>query len=128
MHYLALDGEAGVGATATRHKPNLYNPIYKMEERIMAELQALKQLTLLSAKNVLTIDDVTLLTGVSKSALYKMTCAREIPHYKRGKFLFFDRAEIERWMKENRVATTEEMQGDALAYCARRHITKGGVQ
>lgn len=99
-----------------------------MEERIFEELAGIKKLTLLAAKNVLTMDDVCLLTGISKSALYKMTCAREIPHFKRGKFLYFDRPEIERWMKENRVATTEEMQGDALAYCARRHITKGGVR
>lgn len=99
-----------------------------MEERILAELQAIKQLTLLGTKNVLTMDDVSLLTGISKSALYKMTSAREIPFYKKGKFVYFERAEVERWLKENRVATTEEMQGDALAYCARRHITKGGVR
>ena len=90
-----------------------------MEERILAELATIKQLTLLSAKNVLTLEDVCLLTGISKSAIYKLTSGREIPFFKKGKFVFFDRAEIELWMKENRVKTNSELQKDALAYCER---------
>lgn len=88
-----------------------------MEERILFELGELKRLTLLSAKNVLTLDDVVLLTGLSKSAIYKKTCLREIPHFRQGKFLYFNRNEIEAWMQSNRVASTHEIQSDALTYC-----------
>lgn len=38
--------------------------------------------SLLAAKNVLTIEDVTLLTGLSKSYLYKLTCTKQIPYYR----------------------------------------------
>ena len=38
--------------------------------------------TLLAAKNVLTLEDTSLLTGLSKSHLYKLTCNHQIPHYK----------------------------------------------
>ena len=72
--------------------------------------------SLLSAKNVLTIDDVSLLTGLSKSHLYRLTCNHEIPHYKRAKMLYFDRKELEDWMKQNRVATQQEAEQAAIAY------------
>lgn len=107
-------------ATANRHQ-TLTSPKYSfiMEELILTELAELKRLALLSAKDVLTIDDVSLLTNISRSALYKMTSAREIPFYKRGKFVYFDRAELQAWMKENRVTPANELQQDALTYCSR---------
>ena len=72
--------------------------------------------SLLSAKNVLTLDDTALLTGLSKSHLYRLTCNREIPHYKRAKMLYFDRKELEDWMKQNRVATRQEIEQQAINY------------
>lgn len=97
-----------------------------MEDKIMAEIAELKQLTLLAAKNVLTIDDVSLLTGISKSTLYKMTCKREIPHFKpNSKLLFFDRSEVEKWCLQNRVLTRQEAEQDALVHCLG---VKGGVK
>lgn len=72
--------------------------------------------SLLAAKNVLTLEDVALLTGLSKSHLYRLTCTRQIPFYKRAKMLYFDRGEIESWMKQNRVATQQEAEQAAIAY------------
>ena len=90
----------------------------KMEEKIMAELAEIKKLTLLASKgDVLTIDDVSLLTGISKSTLYKMTCKKQLPHYKpNSKLLFFNRKEIEEWAQQNRVNTWAEAEQKALAY------------
>lgn len=73
--------------------------------------------SLLAAKNVLTLEDVALLTGLSKSHLYRLTCTHQIPYYKpNGKQIYFDRAEIESWMKQNRVATQQEAEQAAIAY------------
>ena len=89
-----------------------------MEEKILAELAELKIYTLLAAKTVLTISDVHLLTGISKSTLYRLTSEKKIPHYKpNSKLLFFDRAEIEAWAKRNRVNTQQEAEQAALAHC-----------
>lgn len=75
--------------------------------------------SLLAAKNVLTLEDVALLTGLSKSHLYRLTCTHQIPYYKpNGKQIYFDRAEIESWMKQNRVATQQEAEQAAIAYVA----------
>lgn len=74
--------------------------------------------SLLAAKNMLTLDDVALLTGLSKSHLYKLTCNRQIPHYKPGKQLYFDRSEIEAWMRQGKVDTLEESNQIAAKYLA----------
>lgn len=94
-----------------------------MEEKILHEIEELKSLTLLAAKSVLTIDDVSLLTGISKSTLYKMTCRKLIPHYKpTGKLLFFERKEVEEWALSNRVNTWSEAAQQAEAFCAKSKI------
>lgn len=73
--------------------------------------------SLLAAKNVLTLEDVALLTGLSRSHLYRLTCTHQIPYYKpNGKQIYFDRGEVEAWMKQNRVATRQEAEQAAVAY------------
>lgn len=88
-----------------------------MEDIILAKLEAIERNSLLAAKNVLTIDDVAVLTGMSKSHLYKLTCSRQIPFYRpNGKLVYFDRQELEGWLKQNRVTTQEEAEQQAIAY------------
>ena len=88
-----------------------------MEEKIFQELRAIKAYSILAAKNVLDLEDVSALTGLSKSYLYKLTCNKDIPHYKpHGKQVYFDRKEIEDWMKQNRVATNAELESQAATY------------
>ena len=89
----------------------------KMEENIMKRLEAIERNSLLAAKNVLTIDDVAILTGLSKSHIYKLTCSKQIPFYRpNGKLVYFDRQELEGWLKQNRVNTTAEAEQQAIAY------------
>ena len=96
-----------------------------MEEQILLCLKRVEANSLLAAKNVLTLDDVAALTGLSKSNLYKMTCRKEIPYYKpNGKLVYFDRAEVEAWMKQNRVNTAQEASQQAAKYV----MEKGGVR
>lgn len=101
----------------------------KMNEDLKLQLDRIERLTLLSAKNVLCFDDVVLLTGLSKSHLYKMTCSHKVPHYKpNGKQIYFDRLEIEDWMKQNRIATTKEVEQVAANYLVTGQMqTRGQV-
>ena len=93
-----------------------------MEEKINQILAY----SLLAAKNVLTLEDVALLTGLSKSYLYKLTCAKQIPYYRpNGKQIYFDRGEVEAWMKQNRVNTRKEAEQQAAIYVAGHK--KGGA-
>ena len=91
-----------------------------MEEIILSKLDAIERNTLLASKNVLTIDDVALLTGMSKSHIYKLTCSKQIPFYRpNGKLVYFDRQELEGWLKQNRVNTTAEAEQAAITYVMR---------
>lgn len=75
-------------------------------------------------KEVLTSDEAARYMGISKSHLYKLTMRQEIPHFKpTGKVVYFNRTEVEQWLQSNRVATVNEAQTQAEAYCK-----KGGVQ
>lgn len=88
-----------------------------MENNIIEQLNRIERNTLLAAKNVLTFEDTALLTGLSKSHLYKLTCTRQIPYYKpNGKNIYFDRREVEDWLRQNRANTNVEAQGAAAAY------------
>ena len=88
-----------------------------MEEMILSKLEAIERYSLLAAKNVLTIDDAAVLTGMSKSHLYKLTCSKQIPFYRpNGKLLFFDRLELESWLKQNRVTPEYEAEQQAFSY------------
>lgn len=116
---------------------NKYNVFYFMEEMILSKLEAIERYSLLAAKNVLTIDDAAVLTGMSKSHLYKLTCSKQIPFYRpNGKLLYFDRAELEGWLKQNRVNTTVEAEQQAISYViknkncthTRTHTGKKGGQ
>lgn len=68
----------------------------------------------LENKEVLTLNEVSLYTGLSKSHIYKLCSTGGIPFYKPfGKVNYFDRLEIIQWLKQNRVATTKEIESRA---------------
>ena len=73
---------------------------------------------LITAKAVLTSDEAARYLGITKSYLYKLTMLRKIPHSKpMGKMVYFDRLELEAWLRSNRVATNDELERKAEAYC-----------
>ena len=84
-----------------------------IEEAIMKKLEAIERNSLLAAKNVFTVDEASFFTGLSKGTIHHLTYNRKIPCYKRGKYLYFDRAELEEWMKGNRVQTKQEAEAVA---------------
>ena len=85
---------------------------------IKNELQQIKQLTLLGAKKALTMSDCALLTGLSKSHLYKLVCRKAIPYFKSqgGKITYFDKSEVEAWCLQHRVKTADEIEQEAANY------------
>lgn len=81
-----------------------------IEERLLA-LEHNALLAGIATKQVLTAQEAAIYLGWSMSYLYKKTALREVPHYcPMGKMLYFDRLELEAWMKRNRVISNEEIQ------------------
>ena len=80
---------------------------------LLERLEALEHNALLTGiahKNVLTTQEAAMYLGWSMSYLYKKTMNKDIPHYcPMGKTLYFDRLELEAWLKRNRVASNDEI-------------------
>lgn len=69
-------------------------------------------------KDVLTFNEASEFTGLSKSYLYKLTSGQKVPHYKPfGKMVYFNRLELESWLQQNKVLTTDEISSKAQSYC-----------
>ena len=68
-----------------------------MANKFFKKLEQIERL-LVSQKDVLNVDDLSVYTGWSKSFIYKSTAAKKIPHckpYEGGKMLFFKREQID---------------------------------
>src|SRR6187549_1719192 len=65
---------------------------------------------------VLNFDQASNYLSLSKSTLYKMTSERNIPHFKRGKRVYFKRNELENWLTEVRVMTRDDIEKQAATY------------
>jgi len=76
---------------------------------IAERLDRLERATVL-AKNVLTIDEVAMLTGYTVKYLRLLIARHELTYYRRGNRLFFCRAEVENWMMGQRIPSNEEIR------------------
>ena len=83
-----------------------------IEERI-EELESLVYAT----KNVLSFDEASKYLNLSKSYLYKLTSAQQIPHYKpQGKMIYFEKDALEAWLRQNPVKTQAQISQEASNY------------
>ena len=83
-----------------------------IEERI-EELESLVYVT----KNVLSFDEASKYLNLSKSYLYKLTSAQQIPHYKpQGKMIYFEKDALEAWLRQNPVKTQAQIDQEASHY------------
>lgn len=87
-------------------------------QRLEKKVDELKA-NLLSQKNVLTFPEMCDYAGISHSHGYKLTHLQKIPGCNKpaGKMMYFDRAELEKWLLTNQV-TDEEIETQASTYVA----------
>ena len=72
-------------------------------------------------KSVLDIKELSLYTGFSSSAIYKMTSRGEIPFSQpMGRKLFFNKVEIDKWLLSKPRKTSEQLKDEASTYMIKR--------
>tara|TARA_R110002049_G_scaffold25956_5_gene90717 strand:- start:1487 stop:1774 length:288 start_codon:yes stop_codon:yes gene_type:complete len=86
---------------------------------ILERLDRLEKL-LIGSKEVLTFDEASDYTGISRSYLYKLTASGKIPHSKpNGKMVFFDKKKLVDWLlqhkQEPQLKITDNTQAGNLA-------------
>ncbi len=92
-------------------------------ERMAQTLDHIEQLlatqqTLTFNKDTLDINEAATYTNYSKGYIYHLTHERRIPHYKRGKKVYFDKKRLDEWLKLQPVKSEEELESDAQTWCA----------
>lgn len=95
-----------------------------MEKSIEMRVTELENLVLHS-KNVLSFEEASRFLNLSKSYLYKLTSGNLIPHYKpQGKMLYFEKTELEAWLRQNPIRTQAQTEAKAQKYVLARPVRK----
>lgn len=76
--------------------------------------------TTITMSEVLNLNQAAEYVSLSKSAIYKKTSERNIPHFKQGKKLYFKRSELDEWLTEVRIFTHAEIEKQANDYIMKR--------
>ena len=80
-------------------------------EELQKRLEAVEDI-LDNAKEVLTVEEASRFMDIARSSLYKMTSDRSIPFYRpNGKMIYFEKADILAWIRQNRVVATKKDDG-----------------
>ena len=90
----------------------------KLNMEIEKRLARIEQILVLNTKNVLNVSELSLILGVSENRVRVLCCKKEIPHYKRGRSVFFKRSEIEEWQLRDRIPTNDEIEMLAATHVA----------
>lgn len=95
-----------------------------MDKTLEKRVEELEQMLFLT-KNVFSFDEASKFLNLSKSYLYKLTSGNLIPHYKpQGKMLFFERADLEAWLRQNPIKTQAQIEQEAQKYILNRPLKK----
>lgn len=80
------------------------------EKKILDALSDIKRYTLLAAKEMLTVEDMSLLTGFKPTYIRKMIQAGRLPYYKpsNGK-IFFKKSEVNAYLEGQRIPSIAEL-------------------
>ena len=88
---------------------NLTKQVAELQGRIDSLENILNQ-----GKDVLTLEEAAKFMGIARSSLYKLTHEQLIPFFKpNGKMVFFEKADLVAWMKQNRVSSKKEIAAEA---------------
>ena len=90
--------------------------ITQMDSILEKRLIAIEQ-QMFMIKNIMSFEEASIFLNLSKSYLYKLTSGGLIPHYKpQGKMLYFEKEQLEDWLRQNPVKTQMQIAEEAQHY------------
>ena len=87
-------------------------------QELSDKLDRISQYTLIAAKSVLDLNEAALFTGFSVGHIYRLTSKKQIPHFKKSRKLYFKKNELEDWMLENKITSSNDISSRAATYVA----------
>ncbi|MFD2519884.1 DNA-binding protein [Emticicia soli] len=96
------------------------NSLVQFFEQTNNKLDRIEQ-GLIAQKTVLNFEDFCRYVGISKSYGYKLTSLRAVPHFcPHGKTLFFEKAEVDKWLLQNPIRTHTQLQKEVSSNNSRK--------
>lgn len=87
-----------------------------MNKTLETRVEELEQMVFMH-KNIFSFEEASKFLNLSKSYLYKLTSGNLIPHYKpQGKMLYFEKTELETWLRQNPIKTNAQITQEAQRY------------
>ena len=84
---------------------------------ILEKLDYLEQLIISNHKEILSVEELEKYTGFKKSYIYHLVHYSKIPYSKpNGKYLFFQKSEIDEWLLKNKSLSDDQIQEKARQY------------
>ncbi|MBA0885146.1 helix-turn-helix domain-containing protein [Flavobacterium undicola] len=101
------------------------NPFELILERLDRIEKAIQKLDIREepkalVKELQNLEQLSSYLKVSKSAIYKLTSTKEIPHYKNGHKLYFKKSEIDEWIFSKRIKTQDDIKKEAMEYLLKK--------
>ncbi|CAM4302748.1 helix-turn-helix domain-containing protein [Gillisia limnaea] len=87
--------------------------------KIMEQLDRIEKM-IRAGKTVMSLEEASEYTGISRSYLYKLTAKGEIPFSKpRGKMIYFSKDKLDQWLLSDARKSKSELKSEALDYTFR---------
>lgn len=80
------------------------------------ELLALERVPAEPVNETLNIAEATLILRLTKSTIYSKVCRGELPAFKAGRRLYFDKQELQDWVRSSRKKTNDDIRVEAQRY------------
>ncbi|QQU02113.1 helix-turn-helix transcriptional regulator [Myroides odoratus] len=88
---------------------------------ILEKLDYLEQLIISNHKEILSVEELEKYTGFKKSYIYHLVHFSKIPYSKpNGKYLFFQKSEIDEWLLKNKSLSDDQIQAKAREYVLKK--------
>ncbi|MDM1086720.1 helix-turn-helix transcriptional regulator [Myroides odoratimimus] len=79
------------------------------------------QLIISNNKEILSVEELEKYTGFKKSYIYHLAHFSKIPYSKpNGKYLFFQKSEIDEWLLKNKSLSDDQIQEKAREYVLKK--------
>ena len=74
-------------------------------------------------RTLLTTEEAANYMGIKKSYLHKLMMKKEIPFFKpNGKLCYFDRQDLDKWMRRIRIASNQEIDSQVQGYILKKDM------
>ncbi len=88
---------------------------------IINKLDRIEELLHEHVKKVINVEELSRYTGFKKSQIYNLVHKNLIPYSKpNGKYLFFEKSEIDLWLLQNKKKSISQIHDEALKYIRKK--------